>query len=256
MHRFYLPPDQCHGPSVRLSGREAHHGRHVLRLGPAAHLTVLDGSGSRLLCEVSELARDAMELVVRRREFIAPVPYRLTLAQGLPKGKVMDGIVQKATELGAFRLVPLLSERVVAQPREEKRQDKVEHWRAVAIEAIKQCGSAWLPRIDAPVTPEAWLARAETFDLSLLASLEPDGRHPREVVEAFETQHRRRPQSICLWVGPEGDFTAGEIAAAKGAGAFPVNLGQNVLRCDTAAIYGLSVLNYELSSPASRHDGG
>jgi len=246
MHRFYLPPEQCRDLSLRLIGQEAHHGLRVLRVRRGEQITVLDGAGSQLLCEVCRLTRDAMDLVVRQRETIPPLPYELTLVQALPKGKLMDAIVQKATELGTSRIVPLLSERVVAQLDNEKLKDKAKHWRSVAIEALKQCGSAWLPQIEAPATFAAFIGRGDSFDLSLIASLEPDSRHPRKLFESFESQHGRRPQSICVWVGPEGDFTASEMIAARCAGVFPITLGRLVLRCETAATYCLSILNYEL----------
>jgi 16S rRNA (uracil1498-N3)-methyltransferase len=246
MHRFYLPPGQCQGSSLCLTGREAHHGLHVLRLRLGEPIVVLDGVGSQLFCEVAELARDTIRLSLHRRQTIAALPYQLTLLQALPKGKLIDGIIQKATELGAFRVVPLLSERVVTQATQEKLEEKTEHWRTVAIEAIKQCGSAWMPRVEAPVTPKAFLARGEHFDLALIASLETDNRRPRECFESFVRQHGCKPQTICIWVGPEGDFTPAEIAAAKASSAYAVSLGKLVLRCDTAAVYCLSMVNYEL----------
>jgi 16S rRNA (uracil1498-N3)-methyltransferase len=169
--------------------------------------------------------------------------------QAIPKGRIIESIIQKAAELGAARIVPLLSERVVAQLDEESAESKAEKWRQTAVEAIKQCGSAWLPQVDLPVTPKAFLARGETFDLSLIGSLQNDGRHPRNYVESFCTNHGRLPQSVCVWVGPEGDFTPAELIAAKSAGALPITLGRLVLRSETAAVYCLAVLNYELQWP-------
>jgi 16S rRNA (uracil1498-N3)-methyltransferase len=116
------------------------------------------------------------------------------------------------------------------------------------VEAIKQCGAAWLPRVEAPVTPKEFLARAEKFELPIIASLQPGAQHPRQYFQKFEAQHGRKPQSACLWIGPEGDFTAAEVAAITAAGALPITLGKLVLRVETAATYCLSVLNYELSS--------
>lgn len=249
MHRFYLSPEQCGGSSLLLTGREAHHGLRVLRLRKGDPVVVLDGAGSRFIGVVSALMRDALRLDIHQREVIPPLPYQLTLVQSLPKGKLIDSVIQKATELGVFRIVPLLSERVVTHINDDKIEEKTDHWRTVAIEAIKQCGSAWLPHIEAPVTPQAFLARQEVFDLSLIASLEGDSVHPREHFRAFERQHGRRPRSICVWVGPEGDFTSAEIAAVKSAGAFPITLGKLVLRCETAAVYCLSIVNYELGIP-------
>src|SRR5207302_2124948 len=118
-----------------------------------------------------------------------PLPCQITLIQALPKGKIIESIIQKATELGAFRIVPLLSERVAAAQLEAKAlQLKTDKWRLVAIEAIKQCGSAWLPEIESPVTPKQFLARHETFELPLIASLQGDSRHPGEYFRAFHAK--------------------------------------------------------------------
>ena len=251
MHHFYLPPEPGHDAVLTLTDREAHHGLRVLRLSKGESVTVLDGAGRRYLCEVAELARDTIRLQIQESTFTESLPYRITLLQAIPKGKMFDAIVQKATELGAFRIVPLLSERVVTQLDEEKIETKVEHWRTVAIESIKQCGSAWLPQIEAPVSINDFLARAEPFELSVIAALQPDSRHPREWFKAFAGKNHRAPKSLGVWVGPEGDFAPDEIERVKSAGVLPVTLGPLVLRCETAAVYCLSVLNYELQSAAS-----
>jgi 16S rRNA (uracil1498-N3)-methyltransferase len=163
----------------------------------------------------------------------------------------MEAIIQKATELGAFRIVPLLSERVVARFDDREAARKVEKWRLVAKEAIKQCGSAWLPTVELPLTLAQFLAREESFELALIASLEGGSRPARECFRAFEAEHRRLPQSVCVWVGPEGDFTPAETEAIKSHGVLPITLGRLVLRVETAAVYCLSILNHELLSPAA-----
>jgi 16S rRNA (uracil1498-N3)-methyltransferase len=209
---------------------------------------VLDGEGHRYLCEVESTAKDAIRLRVSKKSFVEPFPYRITLVQAIPKGKIFDAIVQKATELGVSRIVPLLTERVVTQLDDDKSEAKVEHWRTVAIEAIKQCGSTWLPHVEAPISVKDFAARAEPFDLSFVASLQSDSRHPRECLEVFQQTQKRKPASLCVWVGPEGDFTPGEIDSAKSVGALPITLGPLVLRSETAAIYCVSFLNYEMQS--------
>jgi 16S rRNA (uracil1498-N3)-methyltransferase len=100
-----------------------------------------------------------------------------------------------------------------------------------------------------PLTPQAFLARSETSELPLIASLQSDARHPRERFETFLAEKKRSPKSICVWVGPEGDFTPAEVNAIRASGAWPITLGQLVLRSETAAIYCLSVIHYELQSP-------
>src|SRR6185295_17118967 len=94
----------------------------------------------------------------------------------------------------------------------------------------------------------AFLARGERFDLPLIASLHDERHHARAWFEAHQAKHNRPPQSVCVWIGPEGDFTPGEVDAVKSSGAWPVSLGDLILRTDTAAIYCLSILNHELQS--------
>jgi len=250
MHRFYLAPDQCREPSLRLADREARHAIHVLRLRRGERVAVLDGAGNEFLCEVKNLEREAVQLAVVHQQFVPPLPCQVTLLQAIPKGKLFESIIQKATELGVARIVPILSERVVAQLDEETRPQKADKWRHVAVEAIKQCGSPWLPQIESPVTPKQFLARKEKIELPLIASLQDDRRHPRECFREFQAAHGRMPDSVCVWIGPEGDFTPAEINAIKTEGALPITLGRLVLRSETAAVYCLSILNYELQSSA------
>jgi 16S rRNA (uracil1498-N3)-methyltransferase len=249
MHRFHVPPAQCESPTVILPEPEAHHAVHVLRVRPRERVVVLDGVGGEYLCEVVEAGSRGVTLRVAQKNSHPPLPYQVTLLQAIPKGKTMELIVQKATELGVHRIVPILSERVVPQLEAGSVPAKLEKWGAAAIEAIKQCGSAWLPTIEPPVTPQAFLARGERFDLPLIASLQPDAQHPRRHFTSFFDERKRLPRSVGLWIGPEGDFTPSEINAVRAAGALPITLGELVLRSETAAIYGLSVLNYELQSP-------
>src|ERR1043166_8109493 len=168
MPRFYLPPDQGQAPALVLSGREAHHAVGVLRLRRGERVTVLNGVGGELICNVEQVDRRQVTLGVLERRTVPPLPFQVTLLQALPKGKAFESIIQKATELGVFRLVPLRSERVVAAPAGAKETaEKIEKWRLIAVEAIKQCGSAWLPRIEPPLTPEQFLDRKEEFELPL-----------------------------------------------------------------------------------------
>jgi 16S rRNA (uracil1498-N3)-methyltransferase len=248
MHRFYLPPDQCQGRELPLGDREAHHARHVLRVQRGEQVMVLDGAGGQLLCEVGEHRGDRVHLAVVQRNFIPALPCQITLLQAVPKGKIIESIIQKATELGVHRIVPLLSERVTTRLDSAGAAQKGAKWQLVAIEAIKQCGSPWLPRVEPPVAPDAFLARNETFELPLIASLQPGSRPAREYFRAFETEKKRRPQSVCIWVGPEGDFTPAEVAAIISAGALPITLGRLVLRSETAAVYCLSIIQHEVQS--------
>jgi 16S rRNA (uracil1498-N3)-methyltransferase len=249
MHRFHLPPGQCRGDSIRLEGGEAHHATRVLRLKPGDIVTVLDGAGARLICSLGHADHKGVSLSVVERSSEPPLPCSVTLAQALPKASLIESIVQKATELGVARIVPLITERVVAQPGPDRWLRKSAKWRSIAVEAIKQCGTAWLPKIESPLTLREFLARKEAFELPLFASLQPPSRHLREYVLAFRNTRRRNPLSACVFVGPEGDFTDAETTAMRAAGFLPITLGPLVLRVETAAICCLSILNYELATP-------
>ncbi|MGH7953639.1 MAG: RsmE family RNA methyltransferase [Limisphaerales bacterium] len=248
MHRFFLSPENCKGNSLRLDGREAHHALHVLRLKRGDFVTVLDGVGNEFLCTVENSSRDSVALVAREKNFTPPLPCQITLLQALPKGKIIESVIQKSVELGAHRVVPILSKRIVAQLDDDSAEIKREKWQTVAIEAIKQCGAAWLPKIEAPTTIEKFPARKEKFDLALVGSLQKERRHPREILCEFEKTKGRLPKTVGVWIGPEGDFTLGELKAIQDSGALPISLGHLVLRVETAAIYCLSFLNYELNT--------
>jgi 16S rRNA (uracil1498-N3)-methyltransferase len=245
MHRFYLPPANCRGDSLCLEGREAHHALHVLRLTEGDEVIILDGAGATIRCSVERTAKSSLDLGVRERAFAPQPPCPLTLLVAVPKGKIIEDIIQKAVELGAHCVAPLMTERVVAQLDAAGAEAKREKWQQVAIEAIKQCGAAWLPRVETPRTIQATLARANGLELQLVGSLQTTRRHPRAWLQEFQREHGRQPYSVGVWIGPEGDFTMAELQTIEAAGAKPITLGELTLRVETAAIYCLSFLNYE-----------
>ena len=247
MHRFYLPPDRCRESVLTLGGREAHHALHVLRVKRGEPVTILDGAGGVYLCDLESAGKDSLTLAVKSRQTVPPPPCPISLLVAIPKGKIIEDIIPKAVELGAHRIVPLLTERVVTQLDAAGAEAKREKWQQTAVEAIKQCGAAWLPKLATPVSLTDFLASQEAFELPLVGSLQTARRHPREWLRDFETQHGRRPRSAAIFIGPEGDFTAAELQQIESAGAKPITLGALTLRVETAVIYCLSFLNYELA---------
>ncbi|HEY1788455.1 MAG TPA: RsmE family RNA methyltransferase [Verrucomicrobiae bacterium] len=247
MHRFYLPRAECQSDSLRLEGQEARHALRVLRLQPGNPAMVLDGEGAEFDCEVEAASRDSLSLRVRKKRVIPPLPCSITLLVGIPKGKIIESIIQKSVELGAREIVPLLTDRVVTRLDAENARHKREQWRQTAIEAMKQSGAPRLPEIEAPISVHEYLARPKTFDIQLVGSLQKQRQHPSEVFREFEKTNGRPPRSAAAWIGPEGDFTPDELKAIIDSGAKPVSFGSLVLRVETAAIYCLSILNYEFN---------
>ena len=157
MHRFYQPFESCRDSTIKLTSAEAHHARRVLRIQAGERVTLLDGAGQELICEVREVTKCTVTLAVLHKNSSPPLPCQITLLQAVPKAKAMDYIIQKATELGAARIVPILSERTVVQLDGEDTSNKAGKWQQIAVESIKQCGSPWLTQIEPPVTLKNYL---------------------------------------------------------------------------------------------------
>ncbi|MEI8339988.1 MAG: 16S rRNA (uracil(1498)-N(3))-methyltransferase [Verrucomicrobiota bacterium] len=246
MHRFYIPAEHWNLDLLILDESESHHALDVLRLKQGVRAVVFNGEGTEASVEITGTARHRVELRLIQQSITTPLPCRITLAQAIPKGKNMELILEKATELGAAEIVPLLSERTVIQLDAKDAVKKQAKWQVIAIEACKQCGQNRLPVVRLPQTPKEFFNNAPDFDLMLIASLQPGADHLKNILSGFEAEHPKRPASVLILVGPEGDFTPGEIAMAMSKGCRPITLGPIVLRTETAAIYCLSVLGYEL----------
>ena len=246
MHRFYISPDRWNLDSLSLDEAESHHAIDVLRIQAGERAVVFNGQGVEATVEVVSVGKRSLDLKRLQHAKSPPLSCRITLAQAIPKGKNMDLIVQKATELGAAAIVPLLSERTVVQVDADDAARKQEKWQATVIEAAKQCGQNWLPVVFAPISTKEFFHEAQRYDLLLIASLQPDARHLKEVLAEQFSFSGTKPASVLILVGPEGDFTPAEISLAKSSGCRPITLGPIVLRTETAALYCLSVLSYEL----------
>ena len=243
MPRFYIPGIAWNPDRLALDAGESHHAFDVLRMKIGERATVFDGAGTEAEVELAKRTKGGTELRKISLQKTAPLPCRITLAQAIPKGKNMELIIEKATELGVAEIAPLMSERTVVRGTEEDHIRKQAKWQRTAIEACKQCGQNFLPRVAEACTPRAFFERNGRFDLMLIGSLQGDARPLRQVMAEFGT---KRPKSVLILIGHEGDFTPAEVALAKSGGCRPVTLGPIILRTETAAIYCVSVLNHEL----------
>ncbi len=246
MSRFYIAPQNWDLDRLVLDEAETHHALGVLRLAQGDKIVVFNGQGTEAAAEVVETGKRFIQLRNLGHSKSAPLACQITLAQAVPKGKNMELIIQKATELGVAAIVPLLSERTVVHLEGGDLGKKQEKWQAIATEACKQCGQNWLPEVRNPATLKAFFNSNSRFDLMLIASLQPDARHLKSVLAEHHASKGRLPEKVLILVGPEGDFSPAEISSAKSNGCLPITLGPIVLRTETAAIYCLSILNYEL----------
>ena len=248
IHRFYLAPEEWAAEAPALDPSDSHHCADVLRLGPGDRVIVFDGLGGVAEAELTEVRRKRCLLRIGEPHRTPDLPCRIVLVQSVPKGKNMDLILQKAVELGASAIVPLLSARTVVKVDDAAdAARKRERWQQIALEACKQCGRNAVPRVELPVAPTSLFSGTPAPDLILLASLQPVAVGIKEALaRATIATDGKPPASVAVLVGPEGDFTPGEITSLLGMGAVPITLGPMILRTETAALYCLSVLAHEL----------
>lgn len=252
-HRFYIPAENWNPESLILTEGESKHCAEVLRCREGDRVTVFNGQGTEAIAEILSIDsaghRIPLKLIALNKTQRPPA--FLTLGQGIPKGKNMDLIVQKATELGASEIAPLLSERTVVKLDPSEAEKKQTKWQKVALEACKQCGQNWLPRILPIQSVEQFLASQTgqtnaSEELLLIAALHPDAQALKTILDADGTPSESHPKAAKILIGPEGDFTPAELSTAMTHGFRPLSLGPIVLRSETAAIYALSVLGHEL----------
>lgn len=240
MHRCYLAPARWQDGVLIPDREEAHHLRDVLRVAPGDVVTVFDGAGRRVRARVASAGGHGLMLEpVAAVETVPRAIPAVTLLQALPKGSRMDTIVEKGTELGMTRLVPVVTDRTITRPDADKADRRRERWERIAHSAARQCGVDWFPEI-APLQTlaEALSARPEG-DVLLVGDLSGS---PRRMADIVDELARDCPPSVSLLIGPEGDLTPAELEAARAAGAIGISMGPLVLRTDTAALFGLSVL--------------
>jgi 16S rRNA (uracil1498-N3)-methyltransferase len=243
MPRFYIPPHVWNPDRLALDPSETHHALDVLRMKAGDRATLFNGQGAEATVEFATVEKGKITLRKIATGKSAPVGCAITLGQAIPKGKNMDLIVEKATELGAAAIAPLLSERTVVRTDEREALTKRDKWQRVAVEAAKQCGQNWVPKVLTPQTPKDFFQSGDKFDLMLIASLQSDSLAVKQVLAEVGAKKLKR---VLVLVGPEGDFTPAEVNLAKTAGCRPITLGPIILRTETAAIYCLSVLSHEL----------
>ncbi len=229
--RRFLVQDLA-GQEVTLSGDEAHHLLHVLRLRPGDEVVLFDGAGEQYRAVVTRCeAETATARKLEALPFHEP-PLELVMAVAIPKSDKMTLIVQKLTELGAGRMIPLLSKRTDVGAKSGL-SEKMIRWQRVALEACKQSGRARVPRIDEPIRFE-----------ELLAQELPPRRFLACHGGGAGLRNHRSPVSCIVAIGPEGGWTEDEISAATDKGFKKIELGPWVLRTETAAIAAAAILQW------------
>ena len=234
LSRVYVDAALEPGTRMRLEGSAASHITRVLRLRVGEPLTLFNGRGGEYAAGIDKAHGGEVTVAVGEHQAIErESPLAITLVQGISRGERMDLVVQKATELGVARLVPVLTERSVVRLDAHQADRKVLHWRAIVIGACEQSGRNRLPEVLSPVALGEFLRGGDASGTRLLLS-------PRATRRIAEIE--RPAGKVTVLIGPEGGLSDEEQKAASAAGYQAVRMGPRVLRTETAALAALSLL--------------
>jgi len=226
---FYVLSEHVHGDTLLLTGDEVHHLARVVRKRVGDRAWATDGCGNAYEFELTSVSREAARgRVIQRWRLLGEPAVAVTLAVGLIKGTRFDWLVEKGTEVGVAKFVPMVTARGLL----EQSQARVERWRRLALAAMKQCGRTRWPEV-AEITP---------FDEVLGEAKDHDGKFIAHPMKGIAPDFRRGWRSAAILVGPEGGFTEHEVSQALEAGFQPLFLGSRRLRTETAAVIAAAVV--------------
>lgn len=236
-HRFHAPKSQLSNGQITLLTDEAHHLAKVLRLGEGDRVFAFDGEGAEWECEIARVSKHEAELaILRQLADEVESPLRLTLAQALIKGDKFDWVIQKATELGVTRIVPLITDHSDVRRAEERAEKKMERWQRISLEALKQCGRRRLVEIAEPVS---FAHFCESSSSPNLIFSERGGKSLRQLAAALD-----QPKQVSVCVASEGGWSEAELQKAETHNFTAVHLGQRILRTETAAIVAVALAQH------------
>jgi len=230
--RFFAPVQLSLGAEIDLPERVARHCA-VLRLRRGDSIVLFNGEGGEFSSELTRVSRgDARAHVISRQTPERESPLAIALAQCVSSGDRMDATLQKSTELGVSRIVPIASERSIVRLSSDRADRRVAHWRNVVIAACEQCGRNQVPEVGAIIGFDAFLGQAAADGLRLL--LAPDADRDLKQLEP--------PGKVTLLVGPEGGLAPEERQRAERSGFIPVRFGPRVLRTETAPLAAIAAM--------------
>lgn len=232
MHRFLAQSVVSERSEFFLSPQESHHAISVLRLRAGDAVEILDGQGQVFSANIQSIESKKVRVKINARLERKQPRREIFLAAAVVKPDRMEWMIEKAAELGAAGILPVITERTVVRLSEDRWAAKIERWRKIAEAACKQCGLAFVPPVQTPILFKQLPALFAGYDLALVPHL---GERKKTLKQLLKPEHKR----VLFLIGPEGDFTPSEIALAVQKGAEEVSLGENVLRSETAALYTL-----------------
>lgn len=252
MQHFFVEPSRINEREIVITGPDVNHIKNVLRMKEGEELSVGNGvDDTEYRCQIDHFTEKE---VVCRIRFIkeegVELPARIYLFQGLPKSDKMELVIQKAVELGAYEIIPVVTKRAVVKLDDKKARSKITRWQAVSEAAAKQSKRALVPRVHDLMTMQEAVAYAKGMDAKAIPYELSRGMEATRawIASAADTVSLAdgNAASIAVFIGPEGGFEESEIELAKEAGITPISLGRRILRTETAGLTILSILMYQL----------
>jgi 16S rRNA (uracil1498-N3)-methyltransferase len=234
--RFHLPAASWSPPLLSLTEDEAAHCGRVMRKEPGDRIEIFDGEGRVTVCVITQVTKSTVQAQIESESNVSPFPTAIHLLPALIKNEPFEWLLEKAVELGAASIQPIVTERTVVHLDGAQAEKKLSKWRRHMIESAKQCHTPFVPRLQAPKAISAVLESMPENGLKLIPALSEPSRALKHILP------EKLPSDVFVLIGPEGDFTPAEEILAQKAGFAPVTLGPLILRAETAAICVLSVL--------------
>lgn len=240
MSRFYCLPEEVKKNQIVIEQRdEIHHIADVMRQAEGDKVVVFDGSGKQYKGSILNISKQKIIIDIESITGTEESSLKLTLACAIPKKNKFDFIIQKAVELGADEIIPVITERTIVRLDKNKSSARIKRWQKISKEAAKQSGRLLVPKIPEVSSFKDAVLQVGNYGLALISHLSDERKDLRDL-------DLSGVKSAIIFIGPEGDFTSSEINLAVKSGCFPVSLGRNVLKVETAAIFSVGMLSYLL----------
>ena len=246
MPKFFISREDIQGSYIVIR-HDVHHIVHVLRKQTGDTLTVCDGLSMDYDCRILQIDSGEESIICQitdSRRSDAEPNVAVTLYQSLPKGDKMEYVIQKSVELGVSRIVPYYSERSLIHLDSKKAAQKVTRWNAIAEAAAKQSGRGLIPEVDFVHTFKQAAEEAAKYDLAILFYEKAQDISLKQVLTEAQTRLGRKPETVGIWIGPEGGFAPEEAKKLEEAGCATAGLGSRILRCETAGMMACAMILY------------
>ena len=240
MRRFFTELKSINNSTATLTGPDAKHIRQVLRLEPNERIEIFDGTGTVYLSEIRSIDKHSVKVKIKQSILVQREPPFLFVAQSMLKGKKMDFLYQKLTELSVEGLYPFFSQFSEVKPQQAK---QIERWQRISLEACKQCKRPTVLQCPPPTSFEDLLNKSANFDTKIIFWEKEDAQFLSSC-----PQLRGQTGSTIILLGPEGGFSDSEIKQAITHGFTTVSLGPRVLRAETAAVAATSIVQHMLGN--------